>query len=296
MNGSALIEETRQHLRLRPALNRVNGPVSAGASSVAFDFDLGPIQSGATVAVGLEVMYVWSVNANAKTATVQRGMLGSTDAAHSDGDIVYVNPHGYSPWEIWRALGDELNDLSSPSNGLFRVVTTTATFNSSIYGYDLAGATDVLDVLEVKADESGPETTWPTLRPDQYILKRESDTTDFASGFSVVLSAGVESGRPLRITYAAPFTAMTALTDDVTTDAGLPATASDIPPLGAALRLSWPDEVSRNVTHRQSDTRRAEEVPPGAQLRAPQGLAALRETRIAAEASRLRQQWPIRRA
>ena len=73
---------------------------------------------------------------------------------------------------------------------------------------------------------------------------------------------------------------------------GLQPSATDLPPIGAAIRLMAGREIKRNFTESQGDTRRSTEVPPGAIAQSANGLARLRQTRIAAEAARLHALYP----
>ena len=52
-------------------------------------------------------------------------------------------------------------------------------------------------------------------------------------------------------------------------------------------------EVKRSFIESQSDTRRADEVPPGASRDSTANLLRLRRERITAEAGRLKAQYPI---
>jgi hypothetical protein len=116
-------------------------------------------------------------------------------------------------------------------------------------------------------------------------------TTDFASGGALVIYEGGYPGQAIRVRYRAPFGSLTALDDDVLADTGLPATAHDLPPLGAAVRLVAGREVKRNFTEAQGEPRRAEEVPPTATLQSSRELLRIRQQRIVAEQSRLLHQY-----
>src|SRR5690349_10875429 len=107
-----LIEDTKRILHTgRPdQQNKLAADTTAGATSLSFSFPLDGIQAGATVQVGLELFYVWSVNASAQTAVVQPAQQGSTAADHDSGDLVAVNPR-FSDYAILRALNDDLADL-----------------------------------------------------------------------------------------------------------------------------------------------------------------------------------------
>lgn len=289
-----IIAETKRYLYSthRDPMNRLNGSLTNSATTVTLEFALGSITPGAYIAVDLEIMYVFSITESALTAVVQRGMLGSTAAAHNDDSLVIVNPK-FSDFTILQAINADLADLSSPVNGLYQAKNVTLTYNPAFAGYNLTSVSDLIDILRVKYEDVGVEKIWPDIT--RWSLKRLSDTTDFASGNALVIYEGGQSGRDIRVAYSAPFTAFTLTTQDATTYAGLPATATDIPALGAAVRLQLTREGQRNFNESQGDTRRAEEVPPGAQLTGARGLIQLRQTRIQAEAARLTRAWPTRR-
>lgn len=292
-SGLSIVEATQRHLLSgqNRELNRLNGALTSGATAVILEFDLGGVQPGTTVAIDDEEMHVFSVVASTKTATVQRGMNGSTAAAHSDDALVHVKPI-FSRFRIVEAVNDELRDLSSPVNGLFQIKTLNLTYNAAQQGYNLTSLTnaDVLDIYEVRYQTPGPSDSWPRVR--MYDLARHMDTTEFASGLALILHEAAFPGNPIRVRYKAPFAAITSATADVATTSGLADSALDILSLGAAIRLQSPRDVKRSFTEHQGDTRRADEVPVGGGLIGMRGLAALRIQRIQAEAARLQSQYP----
>lgn len=287
-----LVNETLSYLYAgsRDPYNKLSGSLSAGATSLSLTYDVGAAREGSVLAVDLELMYVWEVtNETSRTLTVQRGYLGSTAATHSDGAMVTVNPK-FPAFNVLNAINADLDDLSA--NGLFQVATVSVTYSSQFQGYDLTSVSDLLEILQVKYDEAGPARLWPEIK--SYKLRRSSDTTDFASGNALVVYEPGQDGSAVRITYAKPFTHFTGLAEAITTT-GLPTTAYDIPPMGAAYRLQAVREGQRNFNEAQPSVRRADEIGAGAQLQATRGLAQIRRDRIRVEASRLRKYWPNRR-
>jgi L-lactate utilization protein LutB len=96
----------------------------------------------------------------------------------------------------------------------------------------------------------------------------------------------------LRVTYKSPFTRASTEASDMQSACFLPITCEDIVEVGIALRMMSAREIKRNFTESQSDTRRAEEVPPGAISNSVSQLTLLRRNRITAEAARLKAQYP----
>lgn len=286
--ASDLVEATRSHLDSgsRPELNRLTTTMNTSVTSVVVDFALGSIVAGSILSIDLELMYVWS--STGSTATVQRAYLGTTAAAHTQGALIYVNPR-HSAFTILRAINAELASYSSPRWGLFQMKTVELTYNAATVGYDLTSVTDLIDVYELrwKGYTTGE---WPLIR--SWSLARNMATTEFASGHALLLDEGAGPGRVIRVRYKAPFAELTALSSDVQTVAGLPASANDIPPLGAAARLVAPREAKRAATDSQPESRTAAEVPPGANRQAAGTLLQLRDARLHEEASRLNQRYP----
>ena len=285
-----LIEDTRRHLYSgRPeTLNQI-AACDGSTTTVTLNRTLSNVAAGTILSVGLEAMHVWSVtDQQAGTLEVLRGHLGSTAAAHGENEIVRVAPM-HTDFAIFRALNAEIAALSGA--GIFRMKTldlTTSTDGSRTY--DLA--TDVLDVYDVRADPDIAANTWPSV--SSWTWLPDMDATEFPSGRALRIDSSVPWDRPLRVVYKAALAPLETLADDVEAVGGLRASAHDIPPLGAAWRLTAPAEVERNRTDRQGDSRRAEEVPPGAKLRSPLGLQQVRQQRIAEELLLQQRLYPSR--
>lgn len=285
-----LIEETRLHLTSgkNEQINALQADYTAGSGSMTFKYDLKGITAGHTISVGLNTLYVVSVTESAKVATVIGGQQGSSDVSATAGATVRVQPR-WTDHRIFKELNNDLRSLSAPSVGLFRQEVKVITFSPLVVGYDLAA--DVISVDEVRVDEPGSMRAQPPIRSFEVI--RKADTSLFPSGVALRINEPGWAGRALRVKYRAPFLPLSGLLSTVTST-GLPDTAADLPPMGAALRLIAVKEIARNQTEAQGDTRRATEVPPGAVLGSYRGLAGMRAQRIEEERSRLRAQNPIR--
>lgn len=283
-----LVEETRRWLDSgsRPEMNRLTSTINSAAPSLDVGFGLGSIVEGAMLSIDLELIYVWS--SSSTTANIQRGMLGTTPAAHTSGAIVYVNPR-WSSFTIFTALNEDLGSLSSPVNNLFQIKTVDLTYSPAVSGYDLTAVTDLQEVYDVRTDTYGPAKDWP--RMTRTLLARNQSTADFTSGLALQLFEGGYPGKQIRVQYKAPFTSFVDLTSTVTST-GLLATAADLPPMGAMIRLVAPREVKRSTTDAQPESRTAAEVPPGTSRNTAGGLMQLRQLRIREEAARLARQYP----
>lgn len=290
-----LVITTRNHLTAGQIeeRNKLAQPISASDDAIIMEYDLRGITTGATIAIGLEVFYVWAPSGE-KGAVVSRGEMGSKPIPHEAGEIVVVRPR-FPDWLIFSRLNDEIRSLSSPLNGLFAVKTVDIEYDASIHGYDLTTVTDIVSDLAVHV---GPyagnvENDWTPVR--SYEIIRDMPNSAFASGKALILHEGVGMNRPIRFTYRAPFTPFVSLNDAVSAT-GLSASMYDIPPLGATARLIPPKEVKRNQTDSQGDTRRAEEVPPNAIANSSRLFFQMRDERIMEEAARLHAAYPRRKS
>ena len=285
----ALIDETLGHLLSleREEQNKTATTVSATDTTLTFQYDLSAVQPGSYISYALELMRVWEVNESNKTAVVERGQLGSTAAAIVAGAVVTVNPK-FPQFRILQQLNSELRSL--PGEGLFRMTTVDLTSVAGQYGYNLTNVTDMLDVYKVAWAAPGTEQFWPRIR--DYTVERQASTTDFASGFGIIVKEAPYPGVVLRVWYKAPFTELSTLGQDVASASGLPASALDILTLGASARIMAAREAKRSFTESQADTRRATEVGSGAASRSAAALLSLRTERISSEINRLHAQWP----
>ncbi len=282
-----LINETRRLLLTGSVeeRNQLASPLTGFATNPVFTYDMGAIDKGAKLSVDLEDMYVWAKSS--QTATVTRADFGSVLGDHNTGAIVYVNPK-FSNYEIFAAINQELIALSSPSNGLFGVQDYVLDYNPVILGYDFPYA--VLDIYQVRYSYPGPSQDW-VISQDWEYARHSGD--DFASDNALFIRDAYPNQQVI-VKAKIGFSQLTANMLALISASGIPDTCHDILSLGAAWRLTSPREVKRNFDEVQGDTRRSEEVPPGANLGGSRELGRLRQIRINEEAARLSQQYPVR--
>jgi hypothetical protein len=288
-----MINETKRYLLSthREQYNSLNGAINSSTTSVTFNQNLGSLGGGAIISVDLELMYVWEADASSKIATVQRGFQGSTAATHSDDAMVTINPK-FPDFSVFQAINHELADISGD---IFQVKTETFTFIAGKEGYDLSGAVgyDVIAFLNAFYDYPGIRRNWPRL--NGVYIRRDANTTDFPSGYAIIMIETAFPGREVRVSYSANLSPLATLTDDVEAVSGLRSDAHDIPALGAAIRLQGVREAQRNFNDAQPDTRRATEVPTGAQIASIRGLQDFRARRLMSTQKMLIKQYPYMR-
>jgi hypothetical protein len=267
--------------------NKLATALTATASSISFQYELNGIRAGSIVQVNSELMYVWEVNTGTKTAEVERAFNGTVAAAHLTSAYVIVNPR-FPRHQILEAINDELSDLSSPMNGLFRVKSIDINYNGSDRMINFPVIEDVIDLTEVRIRYLSTDY----LKVPKVALTRNLPTSDFGSGIALTINQTVRSGI-LRVSYKTGFSRLINESDDVQALAGYPLSAEDILVIGAQIRLVSPREIKRNFTESQGEPRRAEEVTAGAVGSSITNLLRMRRDRITAEAAKLNRQYPV---
>lgn len=287
-----VIGRTRRRLmgQQREPVNSLAVSITNADTSLSFTSTVRIVEN-TRLSIELEDMHVIAVAGGGSGATVVRGLDGSPAAAHNAPAQVQVGPT-WTNWDIAQAINDELADLSSPVNGLFRVASIDFTFDPSKSGYELVGLQDFLDVWRVRYNTPGPSDDWPIIPRGLWRIDRAADTTDFASGVQLVLLAGGSPGDKVRVTYKRSYDPLVNWTDDVLAVSGLHNEAHDLLSIGAAWRLMAASESQRSYTTGQADPRRSAEAPAPANARAMQSLAVMRDSRIRSEQARLARMYP----
>lgn len=266
--------------------NKTVGSLTASATTVTMLYDLGGIRPGGVIQIDAELMYVWEISVGAKSATVERGYNGTTATTHTASSIVTVDPK-FPRAQILEAINAELDDLSSPMNGLYQIKTVDLDYNGTWAMLNIPTNDKIIDLVGVSLRYIA--TDYPIIRKLRLI--RDLPTDDFNSGYALRFDEPVRAGR-MHIVYKSPFNNVTSETQNVQNIAGLPQSCEDILMMGAQIRLVSPREVKRNFTESQGDTRRAEEVAAGSVSGSITNIIRLRRDRITAEAAKLARQYP----
>ena len=268
--------------------NKLASAINSTDTTVTTTYDLGGLRTGGVFQLGAELLYIWDAVPASKTLTVERGYAGTTAASHSSGAVLTLNPR-FPRAQMLDALNSEIDDLSSTSNGLFRVVTVDLSYNGSDRQINITGSGTILELLDVRLRYEADDH--PVIRSTR--IQTGLPTADFASGNTLVFDEPVMAGT-YRVRYKAAFTRAATESSDLTTDCFLPATCDDIVEYGLMIRMMAGREIKRNFIESQGDTRRPDEVPAGAINSSITNLQRLRRERIIAEAARLKAQFPIK--
>jgi hypothetical protein len=296
-NAQDWIEGTRFRLMSghQEQLNRLDSAYVAGSGTMSFDFDIAGIRQGTVLSVGTSTFYVWEASTTLKSATVQGSWDGTTDQDWPAGTVVRVAPR-FTDAQILRALNEDINDLSSPASGLFQIGTTELTYDSALVGYDLSLAPNMISPIELRVENPGSFKEWTRIPSHKYRIVKGAPTGEegFDSGLALFLYdmwAG-STGDRLHLTYRKGFNNLSnSFSTKIAT--GVPASAWDLPPIGAAISLMAGREIKRSFVESQGDSRRAAEVTGGKSTESVIALQRLRQQRITSEKQRLDGFYPI---
>ena len=287
-----LVADTRRQVygSLTEQLNIVAAPAAAGAGSIVLEMDVTGVTPGKVLSCGLNVWWVKGADANSKTVYVIPGFDNSPKQAVAAGDIVHVHPRVTS-WSIFTQLNREIQRLSSPETGLYRIGTWTSPVDPAWQTYDIpSGALVFNGLLRVRYLMPGTPDVWFDMPESAYRVQQ----TD--AGARIRLLRAVPAGSTMQFVYRAPFAQATSLTDDVSTVCGLADTMFDIPPLAVAYRLLRTTESQRNQISSQGDTRRPQEVQSMSNLQTSQLIERDYQRRVQEEFSRLVARMSYRRS
>lgn len=279
-----LIEETRAHLigNANDRYNLLASDVDALTTTLPMVNAVDLIGDGVRVDIGTETMYVWAANSSSGSLSVRRADGGSTATTHSAQDLVRINPR-WTGWRILQAINSEILGLSSA--GLFQVKTQRIAWVTCQLAYELP--VDCVELYSVVRIGSRFPARNPVENASQVM-----DPTVTSGKLLYVNDRWLCPGDTLLVTYRAGLSQLSALTDSVAATTGLPESALDIVPMGAALRLDSGQAIERTNYDSLSDTAAANATHTSDMLNSPSLIRALRQSRIAEEKRALRRAWP----
>lgn len=266
----------------RGQLNRLNGAVVTAATTMTMGFDMDGVRAGGYFEVDSELCFVWSVAG--QVATVQRGMLSTTPASHSDLTVVKVEPR-FLTTEILDEINTEIR--SWPTN-VYRRYVGDLSVAASVNSLDLDGLSGVpsAGLMRVQAN-SGNTLDERWLRVDGARMERRQNSTSFPSGYGLVLPAEYGQARTLRVVVRSPFSEVNLAASADFGSVGLTNDMVDIIPWGVVGRLLMTRDVARTDANAQGRSRPAEEVRPGDAAQIGRAMLEQRDAMLAELANRL---------
>jgi hypothetical protein len=257
--------------------------VGTSDTTIAFGDDVSVAPVGSHLSIGWELALVRRVDTANRRLEVRRGWRGTTPEAVPAGTLCGVNPR-FPPHAVATALRDE---IASWGQRIFRprsVTVEVPTSGLAPLPPVVAGAYGVLEA-RVPSDRG----SWARVPA---ALERDLPGDVAAGGLAVVVRRRVDAPVRMVVTLAVPLD-LTAWAPEVDVEAqvGVPPSAVDVPPIGAAARLTMAAEVPRTDSTRQGEPGRAAEVPPGARIGTANALWQLRARRLAEEGAALQSRW-----
>lgn len=276
-----LIEETRAHLigNAQDQLNTLSGPVDALATSIPVTYPTSLVSDGVRIDVETETMYVWNVGTG--SFAVRRGDSGSVALPHAEGALVRLDPR-WTGFRIQNAINETI--LSLNSNGLYQMkFAPPIPFVSCTSTYQLPADCDEIYSVTRK-------NTWGRQMVSGWRLDHDPISPTgrylYLSGWDLCY------GDTLLVTYKAPPQTLLYPADLASEISGLPESALDIIPMGAALRLAAGQAIQRTDYDAIADTAGSDAARVNDFLVAGNALRQMYRERISEEKKALRRRWP----
>lgn len=268
----------REYLSLpddNPAFGTLNGAIDAAVTSLVFnDFAIPEeealVAAGTIIESGSELMRVTAYDDNTNTATVVRGVNGTTAASHANGAVVFLAP-AYPRQTVFDSLADAIEDLYP---------RLWAIGSERIWTDDVvelpASATEYVSCRALIDGE------WQEVHPEVVSNFGES-ATGVAAMFPVE-----ERGFEARISYRMQFTRPTSESDDLQVDLGVASRWEDLVLLGAVGSMLAGRELDQSTVEYLTEALEAQSVPIGQRTNVATAMLRARESKLRESARELR--------
>lgn len=272
----------------------IDTPLSAfvtGDSSIVLS-TVDSMSPGAVLDCGFELMYVKSWNENSRTATVIRGLHGTTARSGVTTDLVKINPR-ISSVAMVDAIRDELRSWDSR---IYAVELDSVSFGASSPAVEVTPTRDPYRVLSVRPQ---PQSATDQRGWVMAELRRGEATGQFASGYSLHLPPGMIFGAATvtDVTWAMPFNLTTlATTTDLQTTVGLADTMLEILKWGVLYRILAGNQEARLEPFGTVRSDIEQSVPAMSALQAASQFKRMRDDAYDVEVRRLLNRYPVRTA
>ena len=265
------------------AFSRLEGGINDSVTSLSYEAGLfsseeeNLLGNGALIEIDQELMLVTAANTSTRTLTVSRGYSGTTAAAHTDEDNLYINPT-FPRKSVFDAVADNISRLY-PS--LYNITTTNVTSNST---YAEVPATTVSIVNSWVQNADG----------DQYTSAGIELLTNFppSSTNTAVQFSNTSNGKTVYLVVKRKFARPTAETDDLTTTCLLEDSYHQIIMIGAVADIMGATDIDASTQEFITEKLSAENYPVGSGERLRNALLRLRSLLIDEARGDLRSLYP----
>lgn len=260
-------------------VDRLDAALTDSATTTTFIYDDPAIQRGAVIEVDQELIRVWAADGGSG-ATIQRGVMGSTAAAHSDEAMVRINPK-FPLVSLFDLLSAEVRFLSSPAGGMWQMKSATLTAAS----HWVVDATEGRSYWDLTAASVTDAVTLYALDGDEQAVRHWDRTRNRLYAYLPVAATQT-------LHYRADFVVPSSFSSDMTSVSKVPATADELLRLGVQVRALTRRGVKRTFVEGQGDPRRAQEVSESATNTVLRSLLLDYERTRQSEVVRLERAWP----
>ena len=265
------------------AFSRLDGAITDSATSLTYEDGLFSVEeenlleAGALVEIDQELMLVTDANPSTRVLTVSRGYAGTTAAAHSDKDNIFLNPT-FPRKSVFDAVADNIVRLY-PS--LYNVTTTNVTSNST-YAEVPASTVEVLTSYVQNA--SGEQYTSAGI---ELLRDFPPSTTNTAVQFY-----NTSNGKTVHLVVKRKFVRPTSETVDLATDCLISDEYEQIVMVGAVADIVGATDIDATTQEFITEKLAAENYPVGSGERLRNALLRLRSLLIDEARGNLRSLYP----
>lgn len=226
------------------------------------------------------------VSNTATAAPYGRGYQGTQAVAHTQNTKVTISPT-FPKISVKRAINDTIRSVFPQLYGTART-TFSLTATQSTY----ALPADAETVVAASWDTPGPTGEWMPIR--DWRQDSTANTTAYGTGQTISVYDRITPGRTVQVVYTKEPTPLTNNNDVFETVTGLPSSSKDVIVYGASYRLaSFIDPGRLTFTSAEADQADSK-IQYGSGSNAARFMLALYQQRLAEEAGKLRDKFPVR--
>ena len=265
------------------AFSRLDGTITDSATALTYEDGLFSVEeenlleAGALVEIDQELMLVTDANSSTRVLTVSRGYAGTTAAAHSDKDNIFLNPT-FPRKSVFDAVADNIVRLY-PS--LYNVTTTNVT-STSTYAEVPASTVEVLTSYVQNA--SGEQYTSAGI---ELLRDFPPSTTNTAVQFY-----NTSNGKTVHLVIKRKFVRPTSETVDLATDCLISDEYEQIVMVGAVADIVGATDIDATTQEFITEKLAQENYPVGSGERLRNALLRLRSLLIDEARGNLRSLYP----
>ena len=265
------------------AFSRLDGAITDSATSLTYEDGLFSVEeenlleAGALVEINQELMLVTDANPSTRVLTVSRGYAGTTAAAHSDKDNIFLNPT-FPRKSVFDAVSDNISRLY-PS--LYNVTTTNVVANTT---YQEVPASTVEILTSYVQNASG----------EQYTSAGIELLRDFppSSTNTAVQFYNTTNGKTVHLVVKRKFVRPTDETSDIETVCLVAPEYEQIVMVGAVADIVGATDIDATTQEFITEKLAAENYPVGSGERLRNALLRLRSLLIDEARGNLRSLYP----